>query len=242
MKILICFTLLMFFLFGCDKAFLDSGPIETQTISITEPYSSIDFKNTFDVVLVQDTVSKALVTCGANLQDKVSVKVENGVLIINQFTSQDWSRKYGHIRLELHILQPMDINVREPINLTNTDTLRGEHFGIIDWGKMSQADVAVNVRSVSISMSSDNFGVYKLKGNCQSAYLWGWGSCFVYADSLKAQSCYVLQRSIGDVYVNVVNNLTVSLEQTGNVYYRGTPTLVTEKQTSSGKLISLNTR
>jgi hypothetical protein len=87
-------------------------------------------------------------------------------------------------------------------------------------------------------MTSDNFGTFTVKGKAGNANLWGWGSAVVHADSLISQTCLVKHRGFGDVYVNVLNQLNVSLEFTGNVYCVTNPTkVVIEKKTSSGELL-----
>jgi len=43
------------------------------------------------------------------------------------------------------------------------------------------------------------------------------------------------------MYVNATDNLTVSLEFTGNIFYKGNPSkIVIENQSSSGKLIKMD--
>jgi hypothetical protein len=89
-------------------------------------------------------------------------------------------------------------------------------------------------------MDSDNFGRFKLKGQTYSAYFEGWGSCQVRADSLAVSNdCFVKHRGMGDIYVNALSLLSVSLEYTGNIYYTGNPPQIIEKELSSGRLIKM---
>lgn len=235
----ICFALfLCFVLQACDKALFDAGPETEFAIDIKEPFTMLDFKNIFDVTLVQDTVNKVIVSCGANLQTKVDVKVVDNVLCFDNSVKDIWSREYKHIKLEVHLVKSPSIKIHAPILLRNRGVISGNTFWLCDYDKFSDVNLTLNVKTCSIYMTSDNFGVFTVKGKAEKSDLWGWGSAVVHADSLLTQTCHVKHRGFGQVYVNVTNKLAVSLEFTGNVYCTSKPTSVTiEKQLSTGQLI-----
>jgi hypothetical protein len=194
----------------------------------------------FDIVLVQDTLNKVLVTCGKNLQSYVSIGVVNNILSLEQHTKNNWSRKYEKIQLEVHLIDIPALYIHEPSNIKNKGILKSTDFTLCDFGKFSEVDLNIDVNSCGIYMTSDNFGYFKIKGKCVYLDAWGWGSSVVRADSLKAENCNVLQRGIGSVYVNTSNELKVSLEYSGNVYYTGNPSsIIVEEQKSTGQLIKM---
>ena len=237
---LLYLSILICCLLSCKDGLFDSGMTITREIKIEQPFSTLDFKNIFDVVLVQDTINKVLVSCGKNLQSYVSVDVSNDVLIVNQDTKFNWSRKYEKIKLEIHLTAIPNILIHEPVNLKSKGTLKGDNFSLVDYGKVSEVDVTVDVNTCAVYMTFDNFGSFKVKGKCNYAEFWGWGSSIVRADSLIAGDCYVLQRGIGNVYVNVINQLSVSLNYSGNVYYTGNPAeIIIKEQKSTGQLIKM---
>lgn len=225
---------------ACDKSLFDSGPETQREIIIKEAFTKIDFQNIFDIVMIQDTVNKIIITCGENLQDKVSATVSNGTLTLDHNEKYNWSRSYKHIQAEIHIVSIPAIAIHAPVSLISADTLKGEIFWLLDYGKYSNINVTLNVNACDVYMTSDNFGIFKVKGKCKKADLWGWGSALVRADSLVAEQCHVKHRGFNDVYVNVTNQLSVSLEYTGNIYYTGNPKSITiEQKLSSGSLIPL---
>jgi Protein of unknown function (DUF2807). len=205
-----------------------------------ETFSIIDFQNIFDTTIVPDTVNKIIITCGENLQPKVTANIQDGTLTLNHSEKYDWSREYKHIQIELHLNFSPTVYIHAPISLKTKGTIKGDNFTLIDFMKVSEVDVSVDVNSCGIYMSSDNFGYFKIKGRCNNADLWGWGSAIVRADSLLAKDCHIKHRGFNDVYVNVSGRLSVSLEYSGNVYYSGTPSeIIIENQLSSGRLIKL---
>ena len=223
---------------SCNKALFNAGDTVTRELKIEVQFSIIDIENIFDITLVNDTVNKVLVTCGENLQPYVSIKVKDGILYFDHSVKENWSRSYQKIKLEVHLTFGPRIDIHEPISLKTIGVFKADYFALIDFWKVSEVDINLDVHTCGIYMSSDNFGYFKVKGKAQTADIWGWGSAYVLADSLVTQNCHVIQRGMADVHVNVTGQLAVSLEFTGDVYYRGNPTeVIIEKQTSTGRLI-----
>jgi hypothetical protein len=234
--------LVVFLCFSCKDGLFDSGNTVTHEIKINKGFSRIDIKNIFDITLVQDSMNVVLVTCGSNLQSSVSANVNDSILTVDQDTKFNWSRKYERIKLEIHLTSLSEINIRKPISLNTKGILTGNRLQLMDWNQVSEVNLSLAYHAVGLYMVSDNFGHYNLKGKCNSTYFEGWGSCEVQADSLViADYCFVKHRGIGNVYVNVIGQLGVSLECSGNVYYTGNPTQINiEQETSTGRLIKMD--
>ncbi|HEX3008193.1 MAG TPA: DUF2807 domain-containing protein [Bacteroidales bacterium] len=235
-RYLIVVTFLVIVSSCIDDALFNGGPTKTQEISLAD-FSVIEAKNTFEIELVSDTVNKALVTCGANLHQFIGVKVVNDILYLDHDIKNSWSRDYEKVKIELHTKPFSSINVRKPVKLTTKGIYKAPGFSIVDWGKYTEMDVNLDVDYCAIIMSSDNFGQFKAKGKAGNADIWGWGSCFVRADSLITSNCNVLHRGMGNVFVNATNSLNVSIEFSGNVYYSGNPAQVNiQNHSGSGSL------
>lgn len=225
---------------SCRKdALFDAGKTTTREISINDDFNGIEVKQMFDIVLANDTVNRIYVTCGENLQPQMDIYVKDGILYLDHHIKYNWSRNYEKTKLILRLNHFPRINVRKPEYITTLDTLKTNVFDYVDWEKFTEMDVTLNVTQCNIGMSSDNFGHYTIRGKATNATLWGWGSTFLYGEDMNIENCYIKHRGIGDLYVNVSNSLTVSLEATGNVYYKGNPTITIEQHLSTGKLIRL---
>jgi len=224
---------------SCEKgAFFNAGETVIREVLLEHNISTIEVNSMFEVTLVQDTINKAVVTCGENLQPDINIFIKDDILHLNNTLKYSWSRSYEKIKLELHLISIPQINVREPANITTRDTFKTNEFFLIDWGLFTELDVTLDVNNCAIDLSSDDFGHYTVRGKAVSATFNGKGSSFIYANELQVQNCTVKQISIGDIYINVSNELRVSLLSSGNVYYRGNPNkIVIDKLSSSGKLI-----
>lgn len=223
-----CILLLLFFLsgFSCiDEALFNSGATLTRTTPVPA-FSTIEAESTFDIEIVRDTVTKIVVTCGEHLHPFINISVKDDILYLSHDITNNWSRKYQRVKLEIHTGPFSRINVRHPVRIFNNDVYKGEAFAIVDFGKYCELDMTVDVDYCVVAMSSDNFGQFKVRGKAVHAQIWGWGSCSVKADSLLTDNCSVLHRGIGNVYVNTSGQLDVSLESSGNVYYSGNPSKI----------------
>jgi len=58
----------------------------------------------------------------------------------------------------------------------------------------------------------------------------------MYLDQLVVNNMNITNHGSGDNYVNVLNNLTVTIESIGNIIYTGNPTISLTKN-GSGNLI-----
>jgi hypothetical protein len=132
------------------------------------------------------------------------------------------------------------MNIWAPTSLKSLGTLNLPSFILEDWYILSEVDVDINVTNCYLVNSPGHFGTIKAKGKAKYLYLWNRGSCIFHTDSLITPSCDVLQQGQGDIYVNDTGRLHATIEDSGNVYYLGNPTNVTDTQKSSGKLIQLH--
>jgi len=235
---LIGILLVIFGLFACDDALFDAGSETSHEIVFKEAFSIIRFNNIFEVTIIQDTINKVIFTCGENLQSKVSTQIINGKLILDHSEKSNWSRKYKHIKAEIHLITSMYFEIIAPVNLKTIGILRGKNFILKDYSGVSEFDVNLDVENCNIAIVYDSYGFFKIKGNCINTYIEDYGSAVIRADSLQTINCKVKHLGFADLYVNASKKLNVSLEYTGNVYYTGNPSeIVIEKKLSTGNLI-----
>ncbi|MHC1703058.1 MAG: DUF2807 domain-containing protein [Tenuifilaceae bacterium] len=236
------FLAITFVFTSCEKeAFFKAGKVVTQEIDLTGKISIIEVNSILEITLVQDTVNKVLVTCGENLQPEMDIYLKDEILHLNNSIKYNWTRNYDKIKIDLHLISIPQLNIRKPSFITTRDTFKTNEFFLIDWGRFTEVDVTLDVNNCAIDVSGDDFGCYKVKGKSVSATFNGYGSSFFYAEELKVQNCIVKQLSIGDIYVNVSNKLTVTIETTGRVFYYGNPSTIEKKNYfSTDKLIHLS--
>jgi len=233
-----------FALASCDTwTLFNTGDTVTREVHIEGNISAIDINSIFDIILVQDTINKALITCGENLQPDINITEREGVLYLTSNLKYIWSRSYEKVKLELHLTSVPRLDVRQPSYIATRDTFKTDEFFLIDWGHFTELDATLDTRNCAIDVSSNDYGKYTVRGKSISATLNCLGSSFIYANDLKVQFCTVKQESIGDIYVNVSNTLTVTIENTGRVFYYGNPSeIVIKNNFPEDRLIHLTNK
>jgi hypothetical protein len=225
---------------SCKDGLLNAGEVVTIEIQFSRIISRVEVNTMLEITLVQDTINKALVTCGENLQPDIDIFVKDNILYLNNSIKYSWSRSYEKVKLELHLISIPRLDVWKPSYITSRDTIKTHEFFLVDWGKFTELDVTLNVDNCAIDVSVEGFGHYTVKGKSTTATFYCKGSAFFYAEDLKIQNCTVFQNSIGDTYVNVLNKLTVTIQNSGKVYYYGNPSsIILNNNFPNDKLIHL---
>ncbi len=92
-------TVVVIILQGCNKqgagCFDKAGDIKTVSVEVAA-FTSIDVSSNVDVQLLNDGLNRVEVSTGENLLAGISLKVEEGVLLIDNLNSCFWSNGYTH--------------------------------------------------------------------------------------------------------------------------------------------------
>lgn len=235
-KLIIALTLFSV-LSGCDL--IDNfgdAKIESRRFNISSSIEHIKVYNTFDITLVQDNSSFAIITCGEDIQSKVEIRVEDNVLIVDHNVNNRWLRGYEKIKIELHFPSVPVINIYKPCKIETRDTFFTDSFYIIDWGKFSECYIGVNAKFIRIDLSGDNFGSYTIKGNSNRSIFYSRGSAKFNFSEFKTDTCLLYQQSIIDIFIHVNNYLDAFIKSSGNIYYSGNPSINLIKE-GEGNLI-----
>ncbi|NVO08767.1 MAG: DUF2807 domain-containing protein [Bacteroidales bacterium] len=225
---------------SCKDGLFNPGAVVTREIQLSSIIFSVEVNTMLEITLVQDTINKALVTCSENLQSDIDIFVKDNILYLNNSIKYSWSRNYEKVKLELHLIKIPRLDIWKPSYITSRDTIKTHEFFLVDWGKFTELDVTLDVDNCAIDVSVEGFGHYTVKGKSTTATFYCKGSAFFYAEGLQVQNCTVFQNSIGDTYVNVLNKLTVTIQNSGKVYYYGNPSsIILNNNFSNDKLIHL---
>lgn len=225
---------------SCQKyALFDSGDKVTAEFNL-EDFTTLEIEDVFNLTLVSDTINKLIVTTGENLLDNISYEITDHVLYLYNYNKFRWTREYDRVDLTLHTNNLEKIHIREPSNIKSEGIYKAEKLSIIGWSMVNQLNMIVDLDFLAINMGKSNSGEYKVSGYANRYHVSGWGSSFIYTHELISNEVHVRQRSIGDVYVYALDKLSIDIETSGNVYYKGNPSLLDSTITGSGGLFRIN--
>jgi len=233
------FFLLIPFFYSCEKGIFNAGPPASKEIILTDTFNRIEIKNIFDIILIQDTINKAIIKCGENLISNVNINISDDVLWIDHSITYNWSREYEKIKINLHLKTIPAIYIRQAVSISTIDTFKTNDFIVIVWGsRFAEINACIDANFCGIYMSLDDFGKYIIKGKSNSTDIHPCGSGFVDCRDLVSENFSIWQRSIADAYINVTKELTVEYNGKGNIYYKGNPdTIINVNEPTQGKLI-----
>jgi len=233
-------NLLLIFILGCStNEIIDPGDVETRRVEISKSYRSIEVENTFEITLVQDSLSYALVTCGEKLQQDVSIMVKDSILFLKNNLNLHFLKGYDKVKVELHLNEIPITNIRKPSKIQTAGVFRTPTFYLVDWNSFTDCSVNLEVDNLILSISGSNFGSYHVEGKAISASLFCEGTALFDLANMSIDSCCVSHDGLNDVFLHVNRYLSATFTSKGNVYYSGEPICLVSGD-GSGRLIKVN--
>ncbi|MCF8234670.1 MAG: DUF2807 domain-containing protein [Bacteroidales bacterium] len=186
-------------------------------------FTSIVSQGSFDVFLIQDTITEVKVEAESNLMDHIRTNV------------------YGS-NLEIDFRKNTCVNTNHPIRVTvrtpfiESAVIEGSGYLGCDYFNTPSLRLHI-VGSGSIEMETYCENIETRISGSGNIELWGSsivadhvisGSGSVRTYNLPVETCYATISGSGNMYVNVSDLLDVVISGSGSVYYMGNPTVITD--------------
>jgi hypothetical protein len=234
MKRITIILLIAFGLFSCQK--------EEQTTKVIQlsPFSEVKLNSTFEVSLQEDSIFYIELIGDEKLIDFVEYKVEGEVLTLSNSKKYKWLQPTKNkTRIIIHSLPLSEVEANEACTITTVNPITSAEFGLVVGGKLNEAKLELNC---TVFYFWNNFpcgGKLELYGKTDQVKLWTDALYVVDAKNLKASYGNIINRSIGDIDVQVNDRLDYSIHNKGNINLYGSPSEFNEieESTSSGKLV-----
>lgn len=221
--------------FDCLKS---TGDIKMESRSLP-PFHHIEINDNINLVLSQDTLVNSFeVEAGENLLDGITTTVDHGHLVIRNENTCNWTRKF-------------DVPINIFIRFSQLDTIvyraAGDVTFLNPWQNDSiQFDVMEGAGTIDLKLDVFKSRIYIqygvvnviLSGRSDVNFLSNTGYGPVDALNLNTNFTYMNNSSPNDCYVWVRTELGVTIDNIGDVYYKGNP-VVNKQLNSSGQLIHL---
>lgn len=243
MKYISCIWLLLMLAFlSCKKENLcdcvkSNGKINTIYHDVSG-FNCISTKDKMDVYISQGNAYEVKVEAGSNLQKLIRTELDGETLRVHNDNKCNWVRGYKE-RIKVYITAPYykylkndGVGTIESIGVITQDTLtvRIENSGSIN----------LNIDVKQFSGSTHGNGDLYLKGYTNYFNYNFTGTNYIYADELLVRNyIYLYQNSIGSAYVAAPENglLDVVINTSGNVFYKGNPSVINLTRNNKGELI-----
>ena len=235
MKRLIVILLCSSVLFAsCDfvhgKRIKGSGNVVTQTRSMTG-FTAIEAGGAVNVFVKQDAAFSVQVKVDDNLQQYVSVEVENGVLQIHQQNNTSLQTT-DDIKVYVSLPSLNDLVVSGASNVTGENTFTGEAIQI-NLSGASHADIKLDFPNVSAELSGASTAT--LSGKTKNIKLNATGASTIKAFELFSETAVVELSGASEANVFASLKLDAGASGASNVRYKGDAT-VNKSESGAGSV------
>jgi hypothetical protein len=236
-KILLVYLVLTT-LFSCSKICdcVESTGSPTEE-TITVPYfEKIYTENNINVFISMGSPEQVQLQGGKNLLSNISATVSNGVLTLKNNNICNWLRSYKKSTINVYVTMPRvtqltndGVGTIQSLDTLTTDTIQVK--------TLNAGGINLIVKNQLILGDLFGPGDLTLSGtSTQLSCNFVGGTGFMYCDNLNTGYTFLSTSTTGDCYVGTTNSLSVVINQIGNVYYRGNPTIL-KTINGSGQLI-----
>lgn len=235
---LLLISMLWFLLPGCEAHLFNSGTQITQHKNIA-PFRFLLLEDIFELELVQADTFGVAITAGSELIDNIQFRYSGDSLFINNTSAARWSRKYEHPKIRVIFPDIEKITLHEPCTMQTIDTLKLDGFTLWAIAEVSETHLCIEADFLRVVNASTSAGKYEVSGSVNTFSTWMRSSGILEARNLEARQVNLRTQSIGDCYIWATEKLEATIENSGHVYYYGSPEITLTTEQSVNRLIPL---
>ncbi len=231
---LIYIVLASFFILSCQRILFNED--ERSVEQILGNFHAVRISGIYNIVLIQDSLNK-LVISGKNDINSISAVIKDDTLIIDDHKKMPFNPNKN--RLALHFSNLEYLVTYDPVNVSNTDTIKTDRFQYDAIGEIAQVKLAIDCNSFIFANSANTLGYFYFKGKAGYCSFFNRYGCSIFADSLYTKDAEITNESVGDVHINASDNIKAFIRGPGNICYYGNPVIEIAEKRGDGKMIRL---
>ncbi|MEJ6735951.1 MAG: head GIN domain-containing protein [Flavobacteriales bacterium] len=224
---------------SCGKdssCFKGTGDIAQEQRVVSKDVSSIITEDNIDIVITQSSEPSMTVEGGENLLPYINTDVSGTVLSISSDNKCGMFRdNTTPITVYLSIPNLINIDYTGQGNISSTNTLNFPLFNIESRSGTGSINLDVNIEELAIKEHSGPAD-FTFTGNVNRLYVYTLGQGWFYLDGLVSNSAHINHSGLGDIFVNVKNELSVEMRSIGSVYYLGSPAVEVSPNIGTGSV------
>tara|TARA_R110000868_G_scaffold145993_1_gene366593 strand:+ start:14867 stop:15607 length:741 start_codon:yes stop_codon:yes gene_type:complete len=211
-----------------SKSIRGSGNVTTENRTVEGDFKSIEVSNAIDLVIEQGDKKEISVEADDNLQNSITTKVENGVLIVacdyNSFINIE-SKK---VTVRMPIIEELQASSASSIRSINT--LKGEKISL---RASSAATINVKIESDNITSKSSSGSTISINGMALTLEAIASSGSTINANELLSNDVTAKSSSGSSIHVHPIVSLKAKASSGSSITYNNTPHSI-EKNASSG--------
>jgi Putative auto-transporter adhesin, head GIN domain len=234
----------IFILFNsCKKAtikdaFKRTGTVTEELRTFASPIHIVSVHDAINLTTVADSINYVVITAGKNLLPKITTELVAGELTIQNINSFNWTRSYSTpINVVLHtnsisylkVMGTGTIILNENTYTTDTLKLRGDLTS-------SEVNLYCSPKVMVLDIATGT-GTYILHGSCNSLFAYTGAIGKIDASDFKSGYTDFTNSGLSDIYLNTQGGIYGQIYSLGDVYDKGTGTLLYLNKADRGNYI-----
>ncbi len=202
-------------------------------------FSSVLIENNINVIFQEDTVQNISVQAGKELINLVKTEMVGNQLYIHNENKCNFSRRYDiPINVYIHYIKNQFYRLVSKSTglVSNTNACMNDS---IDLDVESSGNINFQMGSGKTFTHQHGAGDIILTGNCDQIIIYSTGTGFTITDECTNNYTWVFTTTTGKITVCPSNQLDNEIAGSGNVYLKGNPPVINNRETNTGKLLPL---
>ncbi|MBT3300867.1 MAG: DUF2807 domain-containing protein [Bacteroidetes bacterium] len=248
-------SVIMLGLNSCYFDFLDcirgNGNMDEESRELNE-FDEVKQYGSFDVIVIQDTMSKVIISAEENILPYISTQVSHGALIIksrdNHCLNPSRSVKITVYTPDISklllagsgsMVSDSIVSNKFEAGITGSGFIRADVFATdVELNISGSGDMDVYLEADYLETNISGSGLMKLFGEIHDSENRITGSGDIKSLEMEQEISVVNITGSGSVWVDVSNTLDVNITGSGDVFYSGSPKIYSNI-TGSGNIIEL---
>jgi hypothetical protein len=214
-----------------SKSIRGSGHVTTEKRTVEEDFKSIEVSNAIDLVIEQADQKEITVEADDNLQNSITTKVENGVLIVECDYNSFINIESKKVTVRMPIIE--DLTASSASSITSANTLRGENISL---RASSAANINIKIKSDNITSKSSSGSTISMNGMALTLEAIASSGSRIDAFELLTNEVTAKSSSGSSIQVHPIVSLKATASSGSSISYNNTPHSI-EKKSSSGASI-----
>ncbi len=221
-----------------DKCWHGAGQ-NTSQVYETGYFREANARSMFEIILVQDSVYYIELQGGDKVLDYAEVNITDSIVYLDNSNECYFLRDYEKIKCYLHYSDNLHLNIIESCKVTSQNPVTSNLVLSVP-AEIAEVDILLNNSNFFFYNHKTSGGSYTFRGYSDHCNISGYYSARLFLSGFTSREMHINNSSIGDMHVNAEDVLEVEIHNKGNIYYSGSPEIIIDSLTGSGKLLPQN--
>lgn len=232
--ILVALTALLFA--SCNysvnsKSIRGSGHVTTENRIVEGGFKSVEVSNAIDLVIEQADKTEITVEADDNLQNSITTKVENGVLIVACDYNSFFNIESKKVTVRMPIIE--ELRASSASSITSVNTLKGENINL---RTSSAANMNLKIESDEVNCKASSGSTITIEGLALHLEAVASSGSNIDGDKLLVNDVIAKSSSGSSIQVHPIVSLKAKASSGGSISYNNTPHSIEKKSSSGGSI------